>query len=235
MSICGWPRRRSSLAEARFAKAALADDKRPFWVSFTLDDDNAGPGAAQAALRRMRGRRRHRDAGARRRGRPVQLQPAGDHGRRGGRRPLGPRCARSHGQDRRLCQRLPAAARGSGQRGPERHPRRPRRPPAMRRSPRTGCSTAPTSSAAAAASGRSTSRRSRRCAPRTRTKEGAHRWSDAPQSFWGWSNTYSGSHSNAPSRAVHAARAVPAVESLNSTGISAISAGDHLDAVWATA
>jgi len=31
----------SSLAEARFAKAALADDKRPFWVSFTLDDDNA--------------------------------------------------------------------------------------------------------------------------------------------------------------------------------------------------
>jgi S-methylmethionine-dependent homocysteine/selenocysteine methylase len=31
----------SSLAEARFAKAALAGDKRPFWVSFTLDDDNA--------------------------------------------------------------------------------------------------------------------------------------------------------------------------------------------------
>lgn len=30
----------SALAEARFAKAALADDKRPFWVSFTLDDDN---------------------------------------------------------------------------------------------------------------------------------------------------------------------------------------------------
>ncbi|MBA4099412.1 MAG: homocysteine S-methyltransferase [Rhodospirillum sp.] len=31
----------SSLAEAQFAKAALAGDKRPFWVSFTLDDDNA--------------------------------------------------------------------------------------------------------------------------------------------------------------------------------------------------
>jgi S-methylmethionine-dependent homocysteine/selenocysteine methylase len=31
----------SSLAEARFAKKMLADDKRPFWVSFTLDDDNA--------------------------------------------------------------------------------------------------------------------------------------------------------------------------------------------------
>lgn len=31
----------SSLAEARFARRALADDGRPFWVSFTLDDDNA--------------------------------------------------------------------------------------------------------------------------------------------------------------------------------------------------
>lgn len=31
----------SSLAEARFAKKMLAEDKRPFWVSFTLDDDNA--------------------------------------------------------------------------------------------------------------------------------------------------------------------------------------------------
>ena len=31
----------SSLAEARFAKVALGDDKRPFWISFTLDDDNA--------------------------------------------------------------------------------------------------------------------------------------------------------------------------------------------------
>jgi len=30
----------SCLAEARFAKAALAGDERPFWVSFTLDDDN---------------------------------------------------------------------------------------------------------------------------------------------------------------------------------------------------
>jgi S-methylmethionine-dependent homocysteine/selenocysteine methylase len=30
----------SSLAEARFARTALAGDKRPFWVSFTLDDDN---------------------------------------------------------------------------------------------------------------------------------------------------------------------------------------------------
>jgi len=30
----------SSLAEARFAKAALGDDKRPLWVSFTLDDEN---------------------------------------------------------------------------------------------------------------------------------------------------------------------------------------------------
>ena len=30
----------SSLAEARFAKAALGNDQRPFWVSFTLDDDN---------------------------------------------------------------------------------------------------------------------------------------------------------------------------------------------------
>ena len=30
----------SSLAEARFIKAALADDRRPFWISFTLDDDN---------------------------------------------------------------------------------------------------------------------------------------------------------------------------------------------------
>jgi S-methylmethionine-dependent homocysteine/selenocysteine methylase len=30
----------SSLAEARFAKMALAGDKRPFWLSFTLDDDN---------------------------------------------------------------------------------------------------------------------------------------------------------------------------------------------------
>jgi S-methylmethionine-dependent homocysteine/selenocysteine methylase len=30
----------SALAEARFAKVALGDDKRPFWVSFTLDDDN---------------------------------------------------------------------------------------------------------------------------------------------------------------------------------------------------
>lgn len=29
-----------SLAEARFAKAALGKDGRPFWVSFTLDDDN---------------------------------------------------------------------------------------------------------------------------------------------------------------------------------------------------
>lgn len=31
----------SCLAEARFARRALADDGRPFWVSFTLDDDNA--------------------------------------------------------------------------------------------------------------------------------------------------------------------------------------------------
>jgi S-methylmethionine-dependent homocysteine/selenocysteine methylase len=30
-----------SLAEARFAKSMLAKDDRPFWVSFTLDDDNA--------------------------------------------------------------------------------------------------------------------------------------------------------------------------------------------------
>jgi S-methylmethionine-dependent homocysteine/selenocysteine methylase len=30
----------SCLAEARFARQALAGDKRPFWVSFTLDDDN---------------------------------------------------------------------------------------------------------------------------------------------------------------------------------------------------
>lgn len=31
----------SALAEARFARKMLADDRRPFWVSFTLDDDNA--------------------------------------------------------------------------------------------------------------------------------------------------------------------------------------------------
>ena len=31
----------SALAEARFARKMLAEDKRPFWVSFTLDDDNA--------------------------------------------------------------------------------------------------------------------------------------------------------------------------------------------------
>jgi len=30
----------STLAEARFARKMLAEDKRPFWVSFTLDDDN---------------------------------------------------------------------------------------------------------------------------------------------------------------------------------------------------
>jgi S-methylmethionine-dependent homocysteine/selenocysteine methylase len=30
----------SSLAEARFARQSLAGDKRPFWVSFTLDDEN---------------------------------------------------------------------------------------------------------------------------------------------------------------------------------------------------
>jgi S-methylmethionine-dependent homocysteine/selenocysteine methylase len=30
----------SALAEARFARQTLAGDKRPFWVSFTLDDDN---------------------------------------------------------------------------------------------------------------------------------------------------------------------------------------------------
>src|SRR5690348_541750 len=30
----------SSLAEARFARETLRDDKRPFWVSFTLDDAN---------------------------------------------------------------------------------------------------------------------------------------------------------------------------------------------------
>jgi S-methylmethionine-dependent homocysteine/selenocysteine methylase len=33
----------SAFAEARFARKMLADDKRPFWVSFTLDDDNADP------------------------------------------------------------------------------------------------------------------------------------------------------------------------------------------------
>ena len=33
----------SAIAEARFAKQALAGDKRPFWVSFTLDDDNPHP------------------------------------------------------------------------------------------------------------------------------------------------------------------------------------------------
>jgi S-methylmethionine-dependent homocysteine/selenocysteine methylase len=33
----------SSLAEARFAKSMLAEDKRPFWVSFTLDDENEDP------------------------------------------------------------------------------------------------------------------------------------------------------------------------------------------------
>ena len=31
----------SCLAEARFAKSMLGKDERPFWVSFTLDDDNA--------------------------------------------------------------------------------------------------------------------------------------------------------------------------------------------------
>src|SRR5262245_52479278 len=30
----------SCLAEARFARQTLAGDKRPFWVSFTLDDEN---------------------------------------------------------------------------------------------------------------------------------------------------------------------------------------------------
>ena len=30
----------SSLAEAHFARTMLSDDKRPFWVSFTLDDDH---------------------------------------------------------------------------------------------------------------------------------------------------------------------------------------------------
>jgi S-methylmethionine-dependent homocysteine/selenocysteine methylase len=30
----------SALAEARFARTMLAKDQRPFWVSFTLDDDN---------------------------------------------------------------------------------------------------------------------------------------------------------------------------------------------------
>jgi S-methylmethionine-dependent homocysteine/selenocysteine methylase len=33
----------SSLAEARFAKSMLAEDKRPFWASFTLDDENEDP------------------------------------------------------------------------------------------------------------------------------------------------------------------------------------------------
>jgi S-methylmethionine-dependent homocysteine/selenocysteine methylase len=31
----------SCLVEARFARSMLAKDQRPFWVSFTLDDDNA--------------------------------------------------------------------------------------------------------------------------------------------------------------------------------------------------
>ena len=31
----------SCLAEARVARSMLAQDKRPFWISFTLDDDNA--------------------------------------------------------------------------------------------------------------------------------------------------------------------------------------------------
>lgn len=31
----------SALAEARFARTALGNDSRPFWVSFTLDDENA--------------------------------------------------------------------------------------------------------------------------------------------------------------------------------------------------
>ncbi|HEX6120989.1 MAG TPA: homocysteine S-methyltransferase family protein [Dongiaceae bacterium] len=31
----------SCIAEARFAKQAVAGDERPFWVSFTLEDDNA--------------------------------------------------------------------------------------------------------------------------------------------------------------------------------------------------
>lgn len=31
----------SSLAEVQFARQAVADDTRPFWASFTLDDDNA--------------------------------------------------------------------------------------------------------------------------------------------------------------------------------------------------
>ena len=30
----------SSLAEARFARTMLEDDPRPFWISFTLDDEN---------------------------------------------------------------------------------------------------------------------------------------------------------------------------------------------------
>ena len=30
----------SSLAEVRFARKAVGDDQRPFWASFTLDDDN---------------------------------------------------------------------------------------------------------------------------------------------------------------------------------------------------
>jgi S-methylmethionine-dependent homocysteine/selenocysteine methylase len=33
----------SSLAEARFARQAVASDERPFWVSFTLDDDHPDP------------------------------------------------------------------------------------------------------------------------------------------------------------------------------------------------
>ena len=39
----------SALAEARFARKMLAEDKRPFWVSFTLDDDL--PDLAQPRLR----------------------------------------------------------------------------------------------------------------------------------------------------------------------------------------
>ena len=115
----------SALAEARFARKMLAEDKRPFWASFTLDDDNADlarpklrsgecVAAAVTAMLDL-----GVDAVLFNCSQPEIMEGAVDAVRA---------VREAHGFKARIgiyANALPAAARGSRQRRPERHPRRP--------------------------------------------------------------------------------------------------------------
>ncbi len=100
----------SSIREVAAAAAAVAGHGKPLWISYTIEDERPEPGMPRLRSGEPVDGSGARGARPRRRGRAVQLQPARGDGRRRRRRGAGDR--RGAGPDRRLCQRLSAAAGG---------------------------------------------------------------------------------------------------------------------------